>query len=205
MIISVLIATAGVLMIALVMVIVYWRWWRPSHTIYKLDQQCTTRVSQPQYPPTVFIVADGNLEDIRRLCHQLHDYRIDPIYYHFVENDRHNGPGQLGVPAWTEKRFTESDMVLFVCNQGFQNVWENKEGINRLNPYTLIISTSKQLFYGRQEFSKYAVILLEEYDHCSDYIPELLKTNAKHFLVNDQEALARYILEVPTHIPPHQS
>ena len=51
------------------------------------------------------------------------------------------------------------------------------------------------------KFSKFAVILLQESDH--RYIPNLLK-NVRCFKVSDDnEALGRYIFEVPTHVPPH--
>ena len=151
----------------------------------------------------VFIIVDKELQLIRKLCHHLAAYyEIDQTYYQFVENDRDGGPGQLGTGAWIEKSFNESTMVLFVCNKGFKQVWENTDNDNRQDPYAQIISTTKRLFHvcvAENNLSKFAVILLERSDY--ELIPCLLKS-VKSFPIDDEEALARYILQVPTHVPP---
>lgn len=205
-ILSVLIALT---IISLIMVaIVSWHLFRKRRTTYTLTKPTPLppHVHPPSIPTRVFIVTDKNSEAIRRLCYHLTDYDIDYIYYQYVENDRHDGPGQLGIGVWTEKSFNESDMVLLVCNKGFNNVWKNgTESIsNGQDPYTAqIISTTKHLFHGLlsgNNLSKFAVVLLQESDQC--YIPDVLK-NIKSFSVVDYEALARYILQVPEFIPPN--
>lgn len=180
-----------------------WREKLKRQTIYKLEQRTIARasLSSPEQSIKVFIIADSNSEPIRRLCHGLAEYGIDQIYYQYVANDREHGPGQLGIVAWTEKSFKESEMVLFVCNQGFSDIWENDQNITQ-DSYALIISTVKKLFHGYlagNNFSKFAVVLLQESDKFS--IPHLLR-NVQHFLISNQKGLARYILQVPTHIPP---
>ena len=178
----------------------YWLRQQKKQTVYR---PAPAAPLETHPPAKVFIVTDSNLQLVRELCHQLASINIELVYYHYVENDRHNGPGQLGIPAWAQKCFNESDMVLFVCNRGFNIVWENKEITSREDSYTLIISTVRQLFEGClreiNRYSKYAVILLQESDH--EYIPPLLK-NVKRFPVRDQEALARYILEIPEYVAP---
>lgn len=205
-----LVAMAVILLILMVIMIVRLRQ-QKRRTVYKLAQ---TKIESTleQHPSNykVFIVTDSDSELVRELCHHLAHLGIDHEYYQFVENSRDDGPGQLGIPAWTQKCFNEHDMILFVCNRGFNIVWENEENkvenrreVTRHNPYTLIISTVRQLFEGylteHNRHSKYAVILLQESDR--QYIPPLLK-NIRRFLVCDQEALARYILQIPKYVAP---
>lgn len=169
---------------------------------YQLVQPRPNEALLQQTLCKVFIIANSNFESIRRLCHRLAEHNIQQVYYQYVENDRCDGPGQLGIGAWTEKNFNESTMVLFICNQGFSSVWENNDGVTGRDSYAQIISCTKQLFHGyllENKFSKFAVVLLQESDH--QYVPHLLK-NVKSFLVSDEEGLARYILQVPTHLPP---
>ena len=204
-ILAVLVTTAVILLILMsIMIAVYLR--QKRRAVYS---PAPTLNESPlkTHPPKVFIVTDSDLQLVRELCHRLAITSIDQVYYQYVENDRHNGPGQLGIPTWTQKCFTESDMVLFVCNRGFNIVWENKpenrKEITGHDPYTLIISTVRQLFEGclteHNRHSKYAVILLQGSDH--QHIPSLLK-NFRSFLVSDQEALARYILQIPEYAAP---
>lgn len=203
---SVLVSITVILILIIIVLVIVVRLRRQP--IYRLQQELNVSLPHPSrqpklsHPCKVFIVTDKNSESIRRLCHHLAGYNIDQVYYQYAENDRHNGPGQLGIGGWIERSFTESDMVLFVCTRGFKKVWENDKDINKSDPCTLIISTTKQLFYGylsTQEFSKFVVILLQESDHC--HIPHILK-NVRCFTLNDKEDLVRYISEVPTHVPP---
>ena len=194
-----LIAITVVLIVLVIVAAVHLRW-RRTRVIYKLVPPKINESVIQECQPKAFIISDKNLESVRRLCHRLGEYGIDPVYYQYVENDRIDGPGRLGTPAWAEKCFKESSMVLFVCNEGFNNVWDN--GNIRQDSYAEIISITKVLFHGRvteNNLSNFAVVLLQESDH--QYIPHLLR-NIKSFSVGDEEGLARYILQVPTHAPP---
>ena len=197
-------ATIPLIVLVVILIIVY-LYQRKKQAIYDL---VTPRVSESivqKCQPKAFIVTDKNLESVRRLCHHLAEYGIDPVYYQYVENDRTDGPGRLGIPVWAEKWFKESSIVLFVCNKGFSSIWDNIDGnINnaRQDSYAEIISTTKLLFYGcikDNNMSKFAAVLLQESD--DKYIPDLLR-NIKSFSVGKKEDLARYILQIPTHAPP---
>lgn len=189
------------MLIVLVILVAVRLRWRRTQGIYELVSPKVVNESVVQKcQPKAFIISDKNLESVRRLCHHLGEYGIDPVYYQYVENDRINGPGRLGTPAWAEKCFKESSMILFVCNEGFNNIWDN--GNIRQDSYAEIISITKVLFHGcvtENNLSNFAVVLLQESDH--QYIPHLLR-NIKSFSVGDNEGLARYILQVPTHAPP---
>ena len=192
-------ATVPLIMLVVILITVYL--YRRRQAIY---QPCGLSESViPECQPKAFIVTDKNLELARQLCHHLAEYDIDTVYYQYVENDRTYGPGRLGIPAWAEKWFKESSIILFICNEGFSSIW-NDGNINntRHDSYAEIISITKLLFGGcatDNNLSKFAVVLLQESDH--RFIPDLLK-NIKSFSVGDTERLARYILEVPTYAPP---
>ena len=198
-------ATISVISVTLILIIVavYLNQQKSKKKIYSLVPRI--RVSPPQAKSTqVFIVTNSDFEMVRELCHHLSDHNINCTYYKYEENNRKDGPGQLGIVAWTEKCFKESDMVLFVCDHGFSNTWEKKPGPDVQDPYSQIISTSKQLFFGNlqsEDFSKYAVILpSSDYSH----IPTLLK-NVQSYSITDQESLTRYILQIPKYIPSNHS
>ena len=201
-VLAVLVTTAILLLILMAIMIVVYLRQQKRQTIYKL---APTKTESPieKYPPKVFIVTDSDLQPVRELYHHLDSYDIDPEYYQYVENDREDGPGRLGIPAWTQKCFNKHDMVLFVCNHGFNSAWENE--VTRQDPYALIIATVRQLFEGHltehNRHSKYAVILLQESDR--QYIPPLLR-NIRRFLIRDQEELARYIRQIPKYEAPHR-
>ena len=213
-VLAVLITTAIVLLLLAAIMIVYLQQ-QKRRTVYRLAPTINESLLQ-KHPPKykVFIVTDNSdLEPVRELCHHLVEHDIGQKYYQYVEYDRDDGPGQLGIPAWTQKCFSEHDMVLFVCNHGFNIAWENEKSkvanrkeVTRHDPYTLVISTVRQLFEGylteHDRHSKYAVILLQESDR--RYIPPLLK-NIRSFLISDQEGLARYILQIPKYVAPHHN
>ena len=206
-ILAILVTITTILLILVAILIAHWyRQKLNKQTIYTLTPHARLKeVPVKTHRSKVFIVTDCNSKTIRKLCHDLCKWKkIDYVYYPFEENYRHDGPGQQGIGVWTEKKFNESDMILFVCNHGFHKVWEGEE-ISRMDPYFQIISTTKQLFHGHlsvnRSMAKYAVVLLQQSDH--QYVPTVLK-NIRSFLIDNQgeEALARYILEVPTHVPP---
>ena len=197
-------ATISLVLLILIIIVAVYLYQQKSRTkIYRLVPKI--RVTPSQAQPKVFIVTDSDFGKVRELCHHLSDHNINCMYYKYEENNREDGPGQLGIVAWTERCFNESNMVLFVCNHGFNSVWENKPELDGQDPYCQIISTSKQLFninLQSEDFSKYAVILLNSKESDRSYIPTLLR-NVRSYLIADQESLARYILQIPEYIPPN--
>jgi len=133
----------------------------------------------------VFIISSPQSEDedmllVRKLCNRLGDHSITPITYDYYEYDRERGPGHSGVYQWAEDHFTNSDMVLFVCNKKLCDAWSSGDTSD-----SSFVSACKLLVQGyftsSQDNSRFGVVLLRESDQC--YIPSLYLRNFNRFTV----------------------
>jgi len=133
----------------------------------------------------VFIIDSPQSDDddrylVRKLCHNLANHCITPIMYEYYVNDRRHGPGHFGIFPWTEDQFVNSDMVLFVCNKSFSDVWNNGD-----TDHSSFVSACKLSLQGylstNNDLARFGVILLRQSDAC--YIPTLYLKNFKTFTV----------------------
>lgn len=103
-----------------------------------------------------------------------------------------------GPSTWMEEEVGKASAVLVVCNKELTQEWKG-EGASVVHALHALVRG--HLNDGRDPDKKFAVVLLFEKDR--QYIPQGYLRNCVQFLIDDVQNIARYIQQVPEHLPIH--